>query len=204
VRIEWVLFDWGNVLVEYRPVGLAKLARELGAEPAALAEFARTTRLFADLSVGALSPEAGLDRLAQRFGVTLTRARVAECFRAEVECELPGIRALLAEIAARGCYRRAILSNASFWHWDNFEGSDLHGLFELPMSSHLIGASKPSRAAFEIALQRMGTEPERVVFIDDKLANVEGARAIGMHAFVTDSVATTRKGLAALIDIAPG
>jgi putative hydrolase of the HAD superfamily len=201
-RIEWVLFDWGNVLVDYRPLGMAKLARELATEPAALLQFASTTQLFKDLTTGALSPETALERMAQRFGVTLTRAQVAECFRADVEYELPGIRSLLAEIDSRGSYRRAILSNAFFGHWDNFEGSELYGLFELAMSSHLIGASKPSRAAFETALARMRTEPARVVFIDDKPANVEAALALGMHAFVTDSVATTRKGLAALIDIA--
>jgi len=149
--MEWLLFDWGNVLVEYRPLGMAKLARQLGAERVALLQFASTTQLFKDLTTGALSPETALERLAQRFGVTLTRAQVAECFRADVEYELPAIRSLLAEIDSRGAYRRAILSNAFFGHWDNFEGSELHGLFELPMSSHLIGASKPSRAAFESA-----------------------------------------------------
>ena len=45
-RMEWLLFDWGNVLVEYRPLGMAKLARQLGAERVALLQFASTTQLF--------------------------------------------------------------------------------------------------------------------------------------------------------------
>lgn len=194
-RIEWVLFDWGNVLVEYRPLGLDALARALGVEVWVLAQFAGSTQLFKDLTVGALSPEEGLARLAQKFGVSLARAQVVECFRADVERELPGIRDLIGELKAHGGYRLAILSNAFFGHWDSFEGSELHRMFELPMSSHLIGASKPSPAAYQIALRRMRTEPERVVFIDDKPENVEAALALGIHAFVTDSVATTRAGL---------
>jgi FMN phosphatase YigB (HAD superfamily) len=42
------------------------------------------------------------------------------------------------------------------------------------------------------------------VFMDDRSDNVEGARELGMHAFVTDSVATTRAGLATLLGITPG
>lgn len=197
-QIEWLLFDWGNVLIEYRPGGVSALAHALAAEAEVVTEFAGRTGLLRDLSVGALSPEQGLERLAQRFGVMLTRAQVAECFRSEVERELPGIRSLLAELRSRGKYRLAILSNAFFGHWDCFEGGELHGLFELAMSSHLIGAAKPSPAAYEAALRRMRTVPERVVFIDDKPENVEAARALGIHAFVTDSVATTRAGLTAL------
>jgi putative hydrolase of the HAD superfamily len=195
--IEWILFDWGKVLVDYRPLGLAKLAGRLDVEPTLLGSFLRETRLLEQLTVGAITPEAGLDHIAERFTVRLTRAQAAECFRADVEHELPGIRALIAELRPK--YRLAILSNAFFGHWDHFEGSELYSMFERPMASHLIGAVKPSPAAYEIALQRLEAAPERVVFIDDKPENVEAARAAGMHAFVTNSVATTRAGLSALL-----
>jgi len=152
-RIDWILFDWGNVLVEYRPLGLPKLVQRLGLELDAFSEHGDMMRSLQGLTVGALSPEAFVERLAQRFGVSLTRAEVAECFRADVEREPPGIRALVEEL--RGKYKLAILSNAFFGHWDNFEGSELYRLFALPMSSHLLGAAKPSRAAFDAALQRM-------------------------------------------------
>jgi len=143
-RIDWILFDWGNVLVEYRPLGLPKLVQRLGLELDAFSEHGDMMRSLQGLTVGALSPEAFVERLAQRFGVSLTRAEVAECFRADVEREPPGIRALVEEL--RGKYKLAILSNAFFGHWDNFEGSELYRLFALPMSSHLLGAAKPSRA----------------------------------------------------------
>src|SRR5262245_26733335 len=189
-RVEWVLFDWGNVLVEYRPLGIAKLAQRLGVELEAMSQYASSTRILRDLSIGALSPEQGVELLTQRFGVPLTRADVVDCFRGDVEHELPGIRALVAEL--RRSYRLAILSNAFFGHWDSFEGSELYQMFELPMASHLIKALKPSPAAYQTALERMGAQPAKVVFIDDRADNVQAARELGMHAFVTDSVAKTR------------
>jgi 2-haloacid dehalogenase len=194
--IEWVLFDWGNVLVDYRPLGLAKLARRLGTELALLSQFVSETGWIRQLTLGALSPEDGIELLARHFGVAPTRAEIAECFRSDVERELPGVRRLLAEL--QGSYRLAILSNTFFGHWDCFEGSELYSLFEVPMASHLLQAVKPAPAAFEAALRRMRTEPRRVVFIDDRHENVEAARALGMHAIITDSVAATRAGLSGL------
>ena len=41
---------------------------------------------------------------------------------------------------------------------------------------------KPDPAIYRLALARWGLEPGDTVFIDDNLANVEGARAVGMHA----------------------
>jgi HAD superfamily hydrolase (TIGR01509 family) len=195
--IDWVLFDWGNVLVEYRPLGRAKLAARIGVELELLSRFLTASRWLQALTVGDLAPAVALEQLGRQFDVQLTRAEVVECFRSDIEHELPGIRPLLAEL--QGSYRLAILSNTFFGHWDAFEGSELYRMFELPIASHLLGAAKPSREAFEAALQRMGTTPERVVFIDDNADNVAVAQGIGIHALVTDSVATTRTGLAALL-----
>lgn len=196
--IEWVLFDWGNVLVDYRPLGRGRLAARLGVEPDVLSKFISATGWIEGLAVGELEPELALERLATQFGVRLSRADVVECFRGDVEHELPGIRPLIAQL--RTSYRLAILSNTFFGHWDAFEGSELYRMFELPIASHLLRAAKPSRAAYEAALQAMATSPERVVFIDDHAENVAAARELGMHGVVTDSVATTRAGLAALLE----
>lgn len=45
-----------------------------------------------------------------------------------------------------------------------------------------IGLRKPDPAVFRLALGRSGWEPGRVLFVDDVLDNVEGAKAAGMEA----------------------
>ena len=42
------------------------------------------------------------------------------------------------------------------------------------------GVMKPHPRIFEIALARAGVQPGEAVFVDDFLANVEGARQVGM------------------------
>ncbi len=54
--------------------------------------------------------------------------------------------------------------------------------FDLIMGSCYEGIMKPDAAIFTRILARMGRQPEEAIFIDDFAHNVEGARAVGMHA----------------------
>jgi putative hydrolase of the HAD superfamily len=45
-----------------------------------------------------------------------------------------------------------------------------------------LGATKPGPAAFERALARVGCSPPAALLVDDLPANVDGARAAGLHA----------------------
>lgn len=53
------------------------------------------------------------------------------------------------------------------------------------------GVAKPDPRIYRTACERLGVAPEASVFVDDKLRNVEGARAVGMHAitFTTPTAA---------------
>jgi 2-haloacid dehalogenase len=44
------------------------------------------------------------------------------------------------------------------------------------------GLLKPDREIFELFFDRYGVRPERAVFVDDSLRNVQGARTAGMQA----------------------
>lgn len=54
-------------------------------------------------------------------------------------------------------------------------------IFDPICYSHEIGVNKPDPLAYRIALDAMGTEPEAVLFVDNRVVNVEAAQAIGMH-----------------------
>ncbi|MGJ4842967.1 HAD family hydrolase [Leifsonia sp. Le1] len=58
---------------------------------------------------------------------------------------------------------------------DVLQGNDL--------VSAVLGARKPERRIFTRALGRFGVDPADAILFDDSLANVEGAREAGMHAF---------------------
>ncbi len=54
--------------------------------------------------------------------------------------------------------------------------------FERVFVSSEIGHRKPDRSAFEFVARSVGVPVESILFFDDTLANVEGARAAGLEA----------------------
>jgi putative hydrolase of the HAD superfamily len=55
-------------------------------------------------------------------------------------------------------------------------------LFDVSCYSYDLGAVKPDRVFFDEALRRLDAEPATVLFIDDTVANVQGARDAGLAA----------------------
>ena len=49
------------------------------------------------------------------------------------------------------------------------------------------GVIKPDPAIYKLCLERLGCEPQREIFFDDRPRNVEGARAVGMDAHIFES-----------------
>lgn len=61
-------------------------------------------------------------------------------------------------------------------------------LFDFVVDSSSAGVRKPDPRIFHIALAHLdGANPQSVVFLDDYAANVEAARALGMHALLVGS-----------------
>jgi putative hydrolase of the HAD superfamily len=55
-------------------------------------------------------------------------------------------------------------------------------MFDVYIDSALVGMRKPEPRIFELTLQELGVaDPREVVFLDDFMGNIEGARAAGMQ-----------------------
>jgi len=61
--------------------------------------------------------------------------------------------------------------------------------FDAVVVSCEVGCMKPDPAIFQIVLEKLGVEAEDSLFVDDRVVNVAGAEAVGMHAlhFVGDA-----------------
>lgn len=72
-------------------------------------------------------------------------------------------------------------------------------LFDVSCYSWELGAVKTEPAYFEQAVALVGAAPEEIVFVDDRLDNVETARSVGLagiHWTFTDGLATLESQLA--------
>ncbi len=80
-------------------------------------------------------------------------------------------------------YQTAIISNA----FDDLTAllTETHAIadaFDVIVGSAYEGMMKPDAEIYERTLSRLGRAPAEAVFIDDSMANIEGARTVGMHA----------------------
>lgn len=68
-------------------------------------------------------------------------------------------------------------------------------LFDAIIISSECGIVKPDPRIFRLAAEKLGVPPETVIFIDDKLANVEAAQTVGMKGVVFKTVESLRAEL---------
>lgn len=99
----------------------------------------------------------------------------------------PVVLGLLEDIPTR--YRQAVLTNdATKFLGEGWRDTwEYAGFFERIVDSLDIGVRKPEVAAYTAAVEILGAQPGRVLFIDDLTANVEGARAAGLQGFRFDT-----------------
>jgi putative hydrolase of the HAD superfamily len=68
----------------------------------------------------------------------------------------------------------------------------LRKLFQVALSSCYLGLRKPEPAIYLRALDILGRPAERMLFIDDRAENVDGAAAAGMKALLFEGVDALR------------
>jgi epoxide hydrolase-like predicted phosphatase len=193
VAIEAVIFDIGGVLEVTPPTGwLERWASALALSSEEL--IARLEPTFAAGSTGAMTLAEVERANAEALGLdAATVGQLAEDLWSEY---LGRLNEKLADYFARlrPRYRTGILSNS-------FVGArererDRYGLEQMCdviVYSHEEGMLKPDPRFYLIACQRLGASPRRCVLLDDARANVDGARAVGMHAITfVDNVQAIR------------
>jgi len=142
---------------------------------------------------GRLDSRAFAEQAVEEFGIALAPEDFLAQFTGWLHRPYEGVHDLLEELSSR--HRTAILTNISGVHWPIAESYGIFDRVERVIASFRIGAIKPDRDFFEIALAEMGVATDEVVFFDDNIVNVEGARAFGIESHVVRGLAETRAKL---------
>jgi 2-haloacid dehalogenase len=198
-RPKAVIFDVGMVLYDWDPRFLYERLIE---DDRALEAFLRDVvtrewhfqhdagRPFADTSaeLSAQYPEH-----AELISVWGPR------FNDSIGDPIPGMHEMVVELDAAGVPLFAITNfSGEFWRPFRAREAALFDRFRDIVVSGDEKLMKPDAAIYHLALDRFGLAPHEAVFIDDNLANVEGARAVGIHAIHFRDEPTTRAELVRL------
>lgn len=90
-----------------------------------------------------------------------------------------GVEAVIQQL--RRNHRVSCLSNSNELHWKKF--NSFAGIFDIALSSHQLGITKPHREIFYRAIDILAVSPEQIIFFDDSLPNVQVASELGMKAY---------------------
>lgn len=179
--IDAVLWDLGGVLCRFRPERrLAALARRSRRSPSQV-QAVITTQLGRDLDCGKVTPAELLDRVRTGLDWDCDYPTLARAWATAFE---PDQRVLA--IASRVRVPNGLLTDNGPPLADTFEEClpEVAAVISTPVFSSTIATTKPSRDAFQAACRALSCEPGRVLFIDDRTANIEGARDAGLPAFL--------------------
>jgi putative hydrolase of the HAD superfamily len=111
----------------------------------------------------------------------------------------PEALAFLGELARTRRYLNATLNNESLEINEyRIRTFHLRDYFEVFFSSCYLGARKPDRGIYALALKITQREPGECVLIDDRGLNLECAQELGMHTIQFQNVAQLQTELARL------
>jgi putative hydrolase of the HAD superfamily len=201
VRLVFI-FDFGGVVIKWRnnnPI-FDSIAERYGIPRAEM------RRVFDSalprLESGDVSMREFLEGALGQFGKRLRKGDSPDAlwtlpFERLVKLRTGTVK--LVESLRREGYQVYLFSNTSPPHARFLRRRGWDRLFDGFLSSCELGSMKPDATAYARALERIRAPSSQVVFIDDKEANVRGAKEFGIRwAFKFTSVARLRRDLASL------
>jgi putative hydrolase of the HAD superfamily len=199
VSADALLFDLGNVVFEIDfDRAFARWAHHASCDAATLRERFSHDAAYRRHEVGAIGHEEYFESLRASLQIDISNAHFLDGWNAIFLDEVPGISVALAQAAA--CMPVYAFSNSNPAHeacWPARYASTLAHFRKVFVSS-TIGLRKPDAEAFQFVVSEIGAPARRIVFFDDSLSNVEGARACGLQAVHVTSHADVARTLAAI------
>jgi putative hydrolase of the HAD superfamily len=178
VKLDAVFFDLGMVLVSFDwELAIPRFAARSAADPARVREFLAHP-YHADFERDALSEDEFFERGRDLLDFRGTREEFRSYWN-EIFTEIPAGVGVLRQLATRAPVYA--LSNTNAWHAAYLEETfEWMQLFRGRFYSFALGARKPDPRIFQRALALANARAPHTLLIDDRLENIESARALGL------------------------
>jgi epoxide hydrolase-like predicted phosphatase len=184
-RIEWLLFDLGNVLIEVEQSRIFEgLATFTGRQVDEIKAALMADKLFWQrFIVEEFSPAQLTQVVNALLNEELGHEQVVDAFNAEFGKTIQTTADLIPMLRRKvsvGC-----LSNTNSIHWDHMLRSyDWMQHFDRRFASQLVGYAKPDPEIYSRVAGQLGVRPDQILFFDDKAENITTAERLGWNAKV--------------------
>jgi glucose-1-phosphatase len=196
-HIRAIIFDVGRVLVRLDPDRLQKsLAHGLPLSPIEMWRAIEKDPLWKDWQEGRVSAGDWHLYLCKRFSMTLSFDQFVDAWNSTLDPTPIHPDGFFAKLSKNHCL--GLLSNTDPIHVSHLERTySFYAYFPEPVRTYscVVGACKPDPLVFQHALKSCKVKADQAVYIDDILAFVEAAQALGMHGIVFTNPGQLRANL---------
>ncbi|MEM9502151.1 MAG: HAD family phosphatase [Pseudomonadota bacterium] len=204
MAIRNIVFDVGNVIVPWDPVGIEQ--RAFGEERVASNRYTspfRGNQIWLAINRGEISLDDARARYVANHDFTPNEI---ERLYVELMASFPlkiDTLVLMNELKVAGFRLFAITDNVREIVAHLKEAHDFWHLFDHAAVSAEIGVLKPDARIYRWLLNTAGLSAAECVFLDDVQRNVDGAKAVGMAAQLFTDAAQARRDLRSVgVDVA--
>ncbi|WP_051702950.1 HAD family hydrolase [Oerskovia turbata] len=193
-RIDTVLFDFGNVLVTWDPYA-AYAGRMDRADVEAFFEAVDFPTFNARQDAGRSWADARRELAEHHPEHVSTLDVYTENFAASLVGPVPGTEEVVRELRTLGVRLYGLTNWSAEMFHEAEPAAPAIGLMEDVLVSGRVGLVKPDPRIFEAATERFALDPARTLFVDDSVANVTAARALGFRTLHFEDAAGLRTAL---------
>ncbi len=204
-KVSAILFDLGGVILNLDYNRTIDAFKNLGEESFdELYSQAQQNAIFDRIETGEITEEYFREYLISFLGDKVTNEMVDNAWNAML-LDLPQERIdFLHEL--KKSYKIYLFSNTNAIHLRAFQNiikkqygnaELLEDVFDKTYYSHLIQRRKPNAAAFQFILDDLNLSAGEVIFIDDSIQHIEGAKSVGIDAYhlVNTDIISLLKGV---------
>jgi len=194
VTVRGVVFDIGGVLeiVEPYETLLGVWARRVGRSPAELQGTVAERLGGRSLATGEVSQAEHRKAWQDAFDLSDEQADGVMRDLWAWYCGQPDSAMVDFAASLRPRFATAILSNSADGAREEEQARyGFEQLVDVIVYPHEVGLAKPDPRIFALTCDRLGLLPGELVLVDDVAANVEGARALGLHAVLHADAVTS-------------
>jgi HAD superfamily hydrolase (TIGR01509 family) len=195
-----LLFDLGRVVIDIDfNQAFSRWAGHACCDQKLISERFRYDTTYKRHERGEIDSKEFFANLRASLGIDISDAQLLDGWNSIHVGEMPGVSKLLAKAAES--FPLYAFTNSNREHelyWSKQFSGILTNFKEIYVSS-TIGLRKPEAEAYDHVVRAIGVSADRIVFFDDVLENIEGARARGLQAVHVKSSADVADALALLI-----
>ena len=188
--IKNIIFDFGKVLVDFDPYYMTSQYFDSEDDILKVSEVIFDRLYWDRLDEGTISDEEIISDIKKRLPASLQENAILAFENWYLHLpEIKGMRELVLNLKTQGC-KLYLLSNISKQFVQNYEKVEniksLLDLFDGLVFSGPLGIVKPSAEIFKFLLNKYSLKAEDCLFIDDSAKNTDGAKSVGINAYLFD------------------